>query len=222
MRILLVGSGKTAYFLARRFQKEGLGVTVVVDDTEEARRLGRALDGVPVVIGDGARPEVLDDAGALQAEALVAFTAEDHRNLVACQVARRVFSVRRTIAMVNDPENREVFQRLGVDATVSVTELLGGLLARETVFETLRGHEAFGDGRILVSEVELAPSSPASGARLADLGSLPGLVAAVLRGATAEVARGDTRLEPGDRLVVMSAPDRHDDLLERLAGHARR
>jgi len=218
MRVLLIGSGRPAYFLARRFVAEGCKVTLVVDSPEEARRLSRTLEITPVVVGDGARPEVLDDAGALQADALVAFTAEDHRNLVACQVARRIFSVGRTIALVNDPENREVFERLGVDAAVSVTELLGGLLARETIFEELRGHDAFADGRILVSDVELSASSPGCGQRLADLGSATGLIAAVLRNGSAFVPRGDTRLEAGDRLVVIAASESHDAFLRLLLG----
>lgn len=216
MRILLVGSGRTAYFLARRFVAADAHVTVVVDEPDEARRLARALERVPVVSGDGARPEVLDDAGALQADAVVAFTREDHRNLVACQVARRVFSVGRTIALVNDPENRDTFERLGVDAAVSVTELLAGLIVRETQFEALRGHNAFADGRILVSEVEMPASASACGRRLADIGIGSGLVAAVLRNGSALVPRGDTRLEAGDRLVVISEPESHDALLRLL------
>ena len=222
MRILLVGSGRPAYFLARRFGTNGSRVTLVVNQPEEARRLSRALGSVPVVIGDGARPEVLDDAGALFADALVAFTADDHRNLVACQVARRVFSVRRTIALVNDPENRVAFARLGVDAAVSVTELLAGILVRETVFDEIRGHEVFGDGQILVSEVELCRSAPACGKRLADIGSSLGLVAAVLRNGGTFVPRGESRLQEGDRIVVIAAAEKHDALLELLLGSAGR
>jgi len=222
VRILLVGSGRPAYFLARRFGTNGTRVTLVVDAPDEARRLSRALESVPVVVGDGARPEVLDDAGALQADALVAFTADDHRNLVACQVARRVFSVRRTIALVNDPENREAFVRLGVDVAVSVPELLAGILVRETVFDQLRGHEVFGDGQTLVSEVELGSSSPGCGRCLADLGASQGLVAAVLRNGRTFVPKGETRLEDGDRLVVITAAEDHDAFLELLLGSAAR
>ncbi|HKJ02697.1 MAG TPA: NAD-binding protein, partial [Longimicrobiales bacterium] len=114
MHILLVGSGRQAYFLARRFLDLGHRVTLVAEEADDAHRLVRALEGVTVVAGDGARPDVLDDAGALHADAVVAATSEDHRNLVACQMARRVFFVGRTIAVVKDPDNAEPTEDLCV------------------------------------------------------------------------------------------------------------
>lgn len=218
MRVLLVGSGRQAYFLARRFLDLRHHVTLVVAEPDDAQRLARALDGVTVVLGDGARPDVLDDAGALQADALVAATTEDDRNLVACQIARRVFSVRRTIAVVKDPENEEVFRRLGVDATVSVTDLLVGMVARETVSNDIRRLEAFVGGRILVTDLCLPADAPAVGSTLSEIGATHGLVAAVLREGRVFVPRGETRLEAGDQLVVITPPESQDSLLARLLG----
>lgn len=218
MHILLVGSGRQAYFLARRFLDLGHRVTLVAEEADDAHRLVRALEGVTVVAGDGARPDVLDDAGALHADAVVAATSEDHRNLVACQMARRVFFVGRTIAVVKDPDNAEVFRRLGVDATVSVTDLLVGMVARETVSTDIQRLEAFAGGRILVTDLCLPSGAPAVGMTLADIGAAHGLVAAILRGERAFVPRGDTRLEAGDQLVVITLPESQDALLERLLG----
>ena len=93
---------------------------------------------------------VADDAGALHADALVAATSEDHRNLVACQIARRVFFVQRTIAVVQDPGNEEVFRRLGVDATVSVTAILVRMVAQETVPNGIRDSDASEDTQAAV------------------------------------------------------------------------
>ncbi len=218
MRILLVGSGRPAYFLAKRFLDLGHHVTLVVDDADDARRLARALEGVTVVDGDGARPDVLDDAGALHADALVAATPDDHRNLVACQVARRVFFVGRTIAVVEDPDNEDVFRRLGVDATVSVTDLLAGMVARETVFDEIHRLAAFAGGRILVTDLCLPEGAAGVGSNLSEIGSSHGLVAAVRRGDRVFVPRGDTRLEAGDQLVVVTVPGADDALVERLLG----
>jgi trk system potassium uptake protein TrkA len=218
MHILLVGSGRRAYFLARRFRDLGSDVTTVVSDANEARHLSRALEGVTVVVGDGARPDVLDDAGALYADALVAASADDHRNLVACQMARRAFFVSRTIAVVEDPDNEEVFRRLGVDATVSVTDLLLRMAAREAVSRDVRRLEAFAAGRILVTDLVLPTGAPAVGSTLADIGAARGLVGAVLRDDRAFIPRGDTRLEAGDQLVLITTDESQDAFVEQLVG----
>ncbi len=218
MRILLVGSGRSAYFLARRFLDLGHQVTVVAAAAADARRLARSLEGATVVVGDGARPDVLDDAGALHADVVVAATPDDHRNLVACQIARRVYFVGRTIAVVEDPDNEEVFRRLGVDAAVSVTDLLTGIVAREAVVDDIARLVAFAGGRILVTDLCLPAGSAAAGSTLADIGSAHGLVAAVRRGERVFIPRGDTRLEAGDQLVVVTVPDADDSLVDRLLG----
>ncbi len=218
MQILLVASGPPAYFVARRFLDAGHHVTLVVDGLNEATRLSRSLEGAIVVNGDGARPDVLDDAGALHADVLVAATLEDHRNLVACQMGRNVFFIRRTLAVVNDPDNREVFRSLGVDSTISVADLLSSIVAQKVASDDVRRLEAFAGGRALVTELVLSAGAAAVGARLADLDSGQGLVAMVIRGDDVLIAHGATRLEAGDRLLVVTAPGTGDGLIHRLLG----
>jgi trk system potassium uptake protein TrkA len=124
--------------------------------------------------------------------------------------------VPRTVAVVQDPDNEGVFRRLGVDAAVSVTDLLTGMVAREAMFEDIRRLTAFAGGRIVVTDLRLPPHSPAVGSTLAELGRSTGLVAAIRRGDDVFVPRGDTRLEAGDQLVVVTVAGGHDTLLQRL------
>ena len=62
------------------------------------------------------------------ADAIVAVTADDEDNLIALQMAKRHFNVKKTIARVNNPSNVEIFKTLGVDEAVSATEVLLGAL----------------------------------------------------------------------------------------------
>jgi len=64
--------------------------------------------------GDGSEPAVLEEAGARQADVLISLAPYDPDNLVACQIAQKLFGVPRTLALVNDPDNEAVFQQLGI------------------------------------------------------------------------------------------------------------
>ena len=99
MRCILVGGGKTAYFLARDFISKGYHVTLVVRNGGEATSLSRRVRAT-VLHGDGSDPELLEEAGARRADVLLALTPHDEDNLVACQLAQRMFGVPRTISVL--------------------------------------------------------------------------------------------------------------------------
>ncbi|MCZ7665597.1 MAG: NAD-binding protein [Thermoleophilia bacterium] len=92
MRVLIVGSGKTLYFLGRTFSSKGYQVTIINRDRDECVQLARRLNAT-VVQGDGSDPEVLEDAGARGTDAVLALTSSDQDNLVICQLASLLFNV---------------------------------------------------------------------------------------------------------------------------------
>src|SRR5437764_10654976 len=87
--------------------------------------------GSVVLEGDGAELTTLEAAGAARADVIVAVTGDDEDNLVICQTAKRLFSVPRTIARVNNPKNEEIFRKLGIDVTVSATNLILNIIEQE-------------------------------------------------------------------------------------------
>jgi trk system potassium uptake protein TrkA len=222
MRVVLVAEGKTAYFLARSLTGNGHHVSVVSSDREEAVELSRRL-AVTVLVGHGARAEVLDEAGALGADIVMALTPLDHDNLITCQVARRVFSVPRTVALANDPENRAIFERLGVDTVISTTALMARVVEQTTSVEDLRDLVPLAGGEILVGDVVLSEDAPAAGMRLAEFGARSkGLVAAILRNGQALIPDGATQLLAGDRLIVVAGAADNGAFLRELAGNGDR
>src|SRR6266852_4372772 len=80
------------------------------------------------VVGNGTDADVLRRAGVEDADGFVAVTEGDNRNIMASQIAKRLFKVKKTVARVNNPSNVEIFKALGVDEAVSATEVLLGAL----------------------------------------------------------------------------------------------
>ncbi|HHY92475.1 MAG TPA: TrkA family potassium uptake protein, partial [Firmicutes bacterium] len=122
MNLIVVGAGKVGYYLVKTLLARGNNVAVVEKERERCERLAQEL-GVLVIQGDGTAPQALADAQADRAEVIAAVTGRDEDNLVACQVAKRLFGVGRAIARVNNPKNEAVLEALGVDAAVSSTSL---------------------------------------------------------------------------------------------------
>ncbi len=217
MNVLVVGGGKLVYYLSRSLTGRGRRVTIVNRDRAECTRLARKLDAT-VVLGDGSDPTVLEEAGAYEADAVLAVTPNDEDNLVICQVASVRFEVPRTLALVNDPDHQETFKALGISA-VSPTQMLSRMLEQQMAFEDIDQLISFGEGNVNVTELTLDDESPVVGLPLSEIG-LPqdALVAAVLRRGRPIIPRGGTVLHERDRIIVVTLPDTHEDVLRRLVG----
>ena len=221
MRVILLGGGETVetiYFLARLFVRRGYDVTIVDPYPAEARMLSRRTKAT-VLLGDGSDPTVLEEAGARQADLLLSLTPHDPDNLAACQIAQKLYGVPRTLALVNDPENEEVFRQLGITEVFSSTKVIGSLIEGRTVFDEITQLFPADEGRLYVTEVVLDREAPAIGKALQEL-DLPAdsLVAAIVRDGRVVVPGGQDRLQVADRLIVIALPEHQEDLLTALAG----
>ncbi|MBN1360216.1 MAG: NAD-binding protein [Sedimentisphaerales bacterium] len=218
MHTVIVGGGKLVYFLSRTFLAKGYQVTLVNRSEAECRWLARQSKAT-VVFGDGSDPRILQEAGAATAEAVLAATPNDEDNLVICQLASLRFGVPRTLALVNDPDNEATFQKLGVTTAFSTTHLVSSLIEQRAGFEEITAMTSVAEGKVNVTEVLVRPTSPVAGRALVDV-QLPAnsLIACILRDSEAIVPRGSTILNPMDRLIVITLPENHGQVLRALTG----
>lgn len=220
MNILIVGGGALVYFLSQSLISEGHGILVINPNAVECVELARRLKAT-VVKGDATRPRLLDDAGIRARDAVIAITSSDADNLLICQISASRFGVSRTLALVNDPENEELFHRLGVSETISVTSIISGLIERRSAFESISSLFGAFNGKVEVAEATLKEGSPAVGRALESL-ALPSstLIAAVNRGSEEIIPNGDTVLLAGDQVLVVTRRDLFVSAMGKIAGDA--
>jgi len=221
MRVILIGGGETIetiYFLSRLFSRRGYRVTIVNPYPAEARMLSRQVNAT-VILGDGSDPAVLEEAGARRADVVLSLTPHDPDNLVACQVAQTLYGVPRTMALVNDPDNEQVFHQLGITEVFSATRVIGSLIEGRTVFDEITHLFPAAEGQLHVSEVVLDEEAPAADKRLLEL-DLPedSLVAAIIRDGQVVVPSGKDRLQVADRLILIALPEKQEEVLRLLTG----
>jgi trk system potassium uptake protein TrkA len=218
MNTLIVGGGKLVYFLCRTFASKGYQVTIVNRDKAECIWLARHLKAT-VVYGDGSDPRILEEAQADGAEALLAVTPNDEDNLAICQLARLRFGVDRTLALVNDPDNEEVFRALGVTTAFSTTRLLSNLIEQKAAFEDITSLAPLAGGKVNITEIVLDDDAPVVGRALAQIELPPdSLIAGILRAERPIIPRGVTTLEARDHLIVVTLPENHGRVLKMLTG----
>jgi len=218
MNILVIGGGKLVYFISRTFLAKGYKVTIINRHREECIRLARHLK-VTVVYGDGSDPTILEQAGVGTADAVLAITPNDQDNLVICQLAKLRFRIPRTLASVNDPDNEDVFRDLGITTVFSTTRILSSLIEQRAGFEEITNLIPVGEGKVNITEVVLKETSPVIGQSLREI-KLPenSLIGYVLREGQPIVPRGETVLQNRDRLIVITLPENHGQVLKILTG----
>lgn len=126
MNVVIMGCGRVGAQLASLLDTEGHKVTVLDVDAYSFRRLPSGFGGTALV-GDGTDEEMLKKAGIEEADAFVAVTQGDNRNVMAAQIAKRVFSIPKVICRIYDPLRKDIYESLGLEA-ISPTTVFAQLL----------------------------------------------------------------------------------------------
>lgn len=131
MKILIVGCGRVGWRLAYDFTKQGHQVSVVDSNTRAFRRLPEKFPG-RVVLGTGIDEDILRSGGIASADVFVAVTDDDNTNIMAAQIARKVYNVPKVVARIYDPVRAEIYRGLGL-TVICPTTTVAGLIEREVL-----------------------------------------------------------------------------------------
>ena len=203
MYVIVVGGGKIGYYLTKKLLTEGHEVLLLEKDRRRQAGMAEQL-GEVVMQGDGCEVRIMAEAGFGRADVIVAVTGDDEDNLVICQMAKKNFQAPRTVARVNDPANMVLFDKLGIDTTVSSTQIIFNLLEQQIEPGEIIPLGALKNGNIEVVAINVSDRSPVLGQTIQDL-RLPGnaLIISVVRDDNAMIPQKDTRFENGDSVIAM-------------------
>src|SRR5216117_962868 len=130
MYFVVAGAGEVGFHLSQALLEAGHEVTVIEADRRRANFVQEKLGSIVMnAAADEGRAQM--EAGCSRADALVAVTGDDAKNLVICQLAKIRCRTPRVIARVNNPKNEIVFKTLGIDETISSTRVLMNVIEQE-------------------------------------------------------------------------------------------
>lgn len=217
MYIVVVGAGKVGYNLTRALLAEGQEVLVIEKDPIKANRIIANLGGVAIQ-GDGAEVSTLQMAGVERADVVAAVTGDDEDNLVVSQVAKLRFDVPRTVARINNPRNEVVFSQLGIDATVSATQIILSVIQQEIPQHPFVHLLTLQEGGIEFVELQLTPNAPAVGQTLSAMHVPDTSVPLLIRNGSPMILHSDTVFEPNDKLIAVTTTAQEATLREYFIG----
>ena len=214
MKIIICGAGQVGWHIARHLSGERNDVTIIDTNAELIRRATDALD-VQGVTGFASHPDVLDQAGARDADLIIAATHSDEVNMVTCQMAHSVFQVPRKIARLRSGAYLDAIysdlyhtDHLPIDVVISPErEVARAALQRLSAPSTFDA-ETFLDGQLHLLGIALEPDSPVLNTPLRQLNdmfsSLSALVAGVRRGTRLFAPEAGDQLFEGDQVYVFT------------------
>ena len=132
MKIVILGCGRVGATLATMLDRAGHKVSIIDYSNEAFRRLDPKFGG-ETLIGNGVDEEILVRAGIKDADAFAAVTNGDNRNIMASQIAKEIFNVKKVVCRIYDPIRQSTYNELGLD-TISPT-----IIGAQMMFEALTG-----------------------------------------------------------------------------------
>ena len=204
MYIIVGGGGQVGYYLARELVNQEHEILVIEKDPKRAEFIESELGNI-VHRGDACEASTLAEVGTARADVVCAVTGDDEDNLVICQMAKKAFSVNRTIARINNPANEEIFRRLGIDVTVSTTEVILSVIEQEIPSETVVPLLRLRHADVEVVEAVVSPRAPVVGRALREL-RLPSdtTIALIIRNGSLVFPDGGTVVEAGDEILALT------------------
>ncbi|MBI4202656.1 MAG: TrkA family potassium uptake protein [Chloroflexi bacterium] len=213
MYIIIVGCGKVGYYLLKALTNAEHEVLAIEQDPLRHAKVVEELGSV-ALSGDGSEVAVLAEAGANRADVLIAVTGHDEDNLVACQVAKHRFNVKKTIALVNDPSDEPLFKSLGVDVVVSHTNTILAHVEGELSEQSLVHMMPLPRTKLRLVGIHVPPDAEVVGKPLHELvlptNTLISLV--VNRRGQAHIPAPGQLIESFDEIIIASPPEADAEL----------
>ncbi|UCF88294.1 MAG: Trk system potassium transporter TrkA [bacterium] len=209
-RLIICGAGVIGSNLAKYLAEEGHEVTLIEQKPNVAIKSAEKLD-VQVTVGSAFEPQVLEEAGAAQADMVIAVTNSDVANLAICSLAS-AFGAKKMIARVRDMDLSALVERYGrdhfhVDEIINPDEVAAQTIIKVMEAPGSREVADFADGRILLRTFNVPEESPLVGERLGNLRESdfpwPFVMVGINRDGKINIPRGDDVIEANNRIYVL-------------------
>ena len=225
MQITILGAGRVGASVTQRLHRDA-NVAVVDTNGHKLRRLQEKCD-IKIVQGNAAHPRVLRKAGAEDSELVLAVTANDSVNLVACNICKAEFNTPNLVARVRDAELGAPAKDLfGVDYVFFPEQVLTDYILDAIQHPNCLQVYKFAEGRVLLGVVRVdgdrIPTETTIETIQRRTPEMDFRIVAIYRGRLSVFPDGKTKVHPGDELFFVSAADIFDDVVSAFTGIQRK
>lgn len=204
--IMIIGGGRIGRKTAISLEKK-LSIKLIEKDKDRCNHLVDHLDNTLVINGDAREIDLLIDVGIKNTDAFIAVTDSSETNILTCLHARK-FGVKRTIALVENIEYIDISQNIGIDTIINKKLITASYIAGFTMHAQVTSIKHLSGINAEVLEFVAKPSSAITKKPISKLKIPDGaIIGGVTRGKESFIARGDTKINENDKVVVFSLPE---------------
>ncbi len=202
-KVMIIGGGKTGYYLAKRLSEYGSNVKIIESDRKRCHYLTNKLRNVMVLNGNGADIQLLKDEDLEQMDAFVTCTEYDEENLLLALTAKS-YGVEDVISKVSHESYKGLIPKLGIDMVLNPLDI-----SVSAILKAVRGSKLVLSSVLLQGQAELMEIYASERMNMLDIPlkdlNLPDyiIIAAVLRGAETIIPDGNTTIKSGDRVILV-------------------
>jgi trk system potassium uptake protein TrkA len=198
MRFVIAGLSSIGKSLAELLRSKGEDVVAVDSDAKKCEDMANSSD-VMVIEGDITQGAVLEEAGAKNADALIALTNDDSDNLMACMLAKQV-GTKKVISILNDAERAQAFEEAGIDIQVKPDAVVAEHIYHTVVHPYVKDFLAFKNTELF--ELEAEARMKCIGRTIPQM-ETPKNVKLIWLERGGKVLDEEAKIEPGDRLTLI-------------------
>ena len=219
--VMILGASKTAFYLSKMLLSGGSSVKIIELNRDKCTEFCDKLRGVSMIYGDGAQQELLLEEGLPSMDAFITLTGSDEENILLSFFAASQ-NVSKVISKVNRNEFATMAERLGLDCIISPRKAVSDVIVRyaralqnsegssnvETLYKLM-------DGKAEALEFSVSPDFNLLGKPLREMSLKSGiLLGGIIRARKTIIPSGDDVILAGDKVIVVAAGTRLDDLAD--------
>jgi len=206
-RAFVLGGGRVGLQVAKNLERENFYTKLIEQDEVRCHKLAEQLDKAVVIHAEGLDVATLLDEGLEDAGVFIAVTDNDQTNILTCLLARQ-HRVRRTLALVSQPELIALASDLGIDACISPRLAAAGAILKFVRRGDILSMVALEGNNAEVLELDISHSSGLFDKPLTELHFPVGaIIGMIIRGQQYEIPTGTSVLKKGDRVIVFALPE---------------
>jgi len=207
MKIAIAGGDSKADFIIKMLRSDRHKVVAINEEKSYCEYLA-TVHNIPIIHGDPCKKHILDNADIKDFDVMIALKNSDADNLEICQMAKKIYNIKKTVCVVSNPHNVEIFKSLGVSSPISGTYVIANLIEQASTLDVFMKSLELEEDKVVITELIVEPHFPVANKKIMDSG-LPKnvIIGSIIREGKMIIPDGSTEILSEDKLIIISSKE---------------